>query len=884
MPCDGRASSGVLLVGEAPGETEARMGKPFIGAAGFYLDRVLKRGGLNRTTYAVHNVLSCRPPNNWLVGAPYEQAAITHCAPYLDRTIRDQNPKVLVALGNTALRRLVPSADGIARHRGFVLTTPDGRFVVPTFHPSYLLPRIGQENTSRFVGVVIRDLRRADYIAQHGFVRAPLNYLLDPPPDQFAMWIAECDRWAKTSSWPLLAFDIETPYKLKNKNEDDITDEKGETPDEQENGPPVGEPILRISFSYQAGTAVTVPWRGDYLAGIRHLLENALPKAVWNGVRFDVPVIESHGFRVGGRVYDFMWGFHVWQSDLPKGLEFASSLLTDLAPWKHLSDAQPAHYNAQDSDAQLRNGLALHAEMQATGQWDIFERHIVTLDKLLMEMGLHGVLIDRKAQDELREELERERDRFMRIAQTSVPESLKPRSEYKKLPDGAQEGAPGTFQFEQRIFEAREVPAEVKRCTHCGQLASNKTEHFKGGKKSNACKAAGATIERVPGLIHVYDEVEDFNPNSVQHLLAYAQHFKHPVPLNHQTKKPKLDKQAVETLARKYPTHAIYQAALGLRSVRKTLGTYVEGFRPDSKGLIHTTYGHHPSSLRLSSRNVNLQNVSHRGGVAYADRVRRTIIPRPGFIFVEADSAAIEAVMTGYFMGSAEYVALAKRGIHDYLNCFEHSVPFTDANILRSKGEWSSSRDRNKIVVHGTSYGMTPFLMHKQWPHIFPRVADAQAAQARFFAACPGLAEWQHSVRTFAHKNTFIENPWHYRHYFYDVFNKNTKGDVILGEDAKRCVSFLPQSSAAAFMKDNLIQLAESRFWPMPAIGLIHDSYCLEVREADQDEAVELLVQVLTRPIKEMNDLTIGCEVKVSLPDADGLRHWNHMVSVKKAA
>jgi uracil-DNA glycosylase family 4 len=464
VPCDGRASSGVLLVGDAPRETEARIGKPFVGAEGFYLDRVLKRGGLNRATFALHNVLSCRPPNNWLAGASYEQAAISHCSPYLDRTIRDQNPRVLVAFGNTALRRLVPEADGIARHRGFVLQAPDGRFVIPTFHPNFLLPRIGQDNTSRFIGVVIRDIRRATQIARDGFKRLPQNYLLDPKPDQFAAWITEFERWARTAAWPLLAFDIETPYKLKNQNEDDITDEKGDTADEPEDSEniPIGEPILRISFSYRAGEAVTVPWRGDYLAGIRALAKTDVPKAVWNGVRFDVPVIESHGFRVGGRIYDFMWGFHVWQSDLPKGLEFAASLLTDLTPWKHLSDAQPAHYNAQDSDAQLRNGLALRDEMTATGQWDIFERHIVTLDKLLMEMGAHGVLIDKDAQDGLRHELEGERDKYMRLAQQSVPEALKPRTEYKRLPDGSQfipEG--GYYQFERRVLIPR---LDQRRC------------------------------------------------------------------------------------------------------------------------------------------------------------------------------------------------------------------------------------------------------------------------------------------------------------------------------------------------------------------------------------------------------------------------------------
>jgi uracil-DNA glycosylase family 4 len=855
-----------MLVGEAPGEQEAIAGKPFVGAAGFFLDRILRRAGLNRATFALHNVLSCRPPNNHLVGAPYEQAAIAQCAPNLDRSIQAQQPNVIVALGNTALRRLIPTADSIHRFRGFVLHDEFGRPVVPTFHPSYLLPRLGQENTSRMVGVVIRDLRKAVRISERGFVRLKENYLLDPAPDAFAMWIAEFERAYANGQVQFLSFDIETPYKLKNKNEDDITDDE-EDADKAEL--PIAEPILRISFSYRVGTAVTVPWRGEYLQQIALLLGHPCAKAVWNGVRFDVPVIESHNVTVAGRIYDFMWGFHVWQSDLPKSLEFAASLLTDLMPWKHTSEEEPAKYNAMDADAQLRCGIALYDEMTASDQWDVFERHVVELDPLLMAMGKRGVLIDREAQDALRAELESARDSLITDAQLVVPKELLP-FEILKKPDSW------------GLYESIKLPSEkVKRCSACGALNITKGAHITKGGKKNPCH--GATVELVGGTQAAYKLTLDFNPNSVQSLLAYANHFKHPIPLNHKTKKPTLDKKAIERLKKtKGAKHPIYGIALKLRGVRKTLGTYVEGFAPDREGLIHTTFGHHPSSLRLSSRNVNLQNVSHRGGVAYADQVRACIIPRPGYVFVEADSSAIEAVMTGYFMGSAEYITLAKKGIHDYLNCFEHGVPFDADGIAKSKGEWKDARDRNKIVVHGTSYGMTPYLMHMQFPEIFPHVADAERAQRRFFDACPGLREWQHETRVFAHKQAFLQNPWHYRHYFYDVFaGKDRSGNYILGEDAKRCVSFLPQSSAAAFMKDNLIMLSKSRFWPMPAIGLVHDSYCLEVREDDVEEAIQLLIGVLTRPIPEMQGLVIGCDVKVSVPDKNGKRNWN---SMQKAA
>src|SRR4026208_908870 len=106
VPADGRMTADVLIVGEAPGEEEARKGKPFVGTSGKLLDMLLKRSGLSREQFAVHNVLSCRPPKNELRGASYERAAIAHCGPNLDETITKLKPKVIIALGNTALERL----------------------------------------------------------------------------------------------------------------------------------------------------------------------------------------------------------------------------------------------------------------------------------------------------------------------------------------------------------------------------------------------------------------------------------------------------------------------------------------------------------------------------------------------------------------------------------------------------------------------------------------------------------------------------------------------------------------------------------------------------------------------------------------------------------
>src|SRR3990167_7835139 len=179
----GSGANGILLVGEAPGAGEEREGLPFVGAAGRELDRVLARAGLQREAFRVSTVLACRPPGTKLSGASYELAAISHCTPNLDREIERMRPRVLVGLGETALRRLT-GLTGISRHRGFVLETKYGIWSLNTFHPSFLLPRRGEESSSKYVGVVALDLLRAVSISAQVFGREPMHYLLDPHPSE----------------------------------------------------------------------------------------------------------------------------------------------------------------------------------------------------------------------------------------------------------------------------------------------------------------------------------------------------------------------------------------------------------------------------------------------------------------------------------------------------------------------------------------------------------------------------------------------------------------------------------------------------------------------------------------------------------------------------
>jgi DNA polymerase len=131
----GNPQAELMFVGEAPGADEDEQGEPFVGRAGQLLTKIIEGMGLQRREVYIANVLKCRPPEN-RVPEPSEMA---NCLPYLLKQIELIQPKVIVALGATAVRGLLPAVPlGITKMRGNWYTYHDVP-MMPTFHPAYLL-------------------------------------------------------------------------------------------------------------------------------------------------------------------------------------------------------------------------------------------------------------------------------------------------------------------------------------------------------------------------------------------------------------------------------------------------------------------------------------------------------------------------------------------------------------------------------------------------------------------------------------------------------------------------------------------------------------------------------------------------------------------------
>ena len=124
-----------MLIGEAPGAEEDRLGDPFVGQAGRLLDNMLAAIGLDRgKNVYIANVLKCRPPGN----RNPEPEEVAKCSPHLLRQIELVNPKLILAMGRFAAQTLLETDASIASLRGR-LHRYAGRPCIVTYHPAYLL-------------------------------------------------------------------------------------------------------------------------------------------------------------------------------------------------------------------------------------------------------------------------------------------------------------------------------------------------------------------------------------------------------------------------------------------------------------------------------------------------------------------------------------------------------------------------------------------------------------------------------------------------------------------------------------------------------------------------------------------------------------------------
>lgn len=319
----------IAIVGEAWGEQEALIGKPFQGYSGQELTRMLQEAGLSRRDCFLTNVLALRPPNNDIqnlcvkkaeCGEAYEfprlgkvgQYLAPEYLPELERLrqeLETVRPNLVIALGATACWALL-GTNGIGGLRGTVATgTLFAGKILPTYHPSAVL------RNWAWRPIAIADLIKAKRESEYADIKRPRRFILVNPT------IEECLDWIAAHVKNECACDIETKYGM----------------------------IEMIGFSASAEHAMVVPFwdkskGGNYWPSPRiekdarnvvcSILENpSIVKIFQNGL-YDLQYLMKEGYRPRACLEDTMLYHHALYPEMQKGLGFLGSIYTSEPAWK----------------------------------------------------------------------------------------------------------------------------------------------------------------------------------------------------------------------------------------------------------------------------------------------------------------------------------------------------------------------------------------------------------------------------------------------------------------------------------------------------------------------------------------------------------------------
>ncbi|NTZ08669.1 UdgX family uracil-DNA binding protein [Burkholderia metallica] len=185
VPGTGPVDATIMLVGEQPGDQEDRAGLPFVGAAGRMLDRALDEAGIERTHVYLTNAVKhfkWEPRGKRRLHKTPAQREVAACRYWLERELEAVQPSVVVALGATALRAVLQDDDATLERTRAPVRTADGRLVVATYHPSYVLRTRGADSREHAYRTLVDALRTASRLARerrHG--GGPLNRLRTQP-------------------------------------------------------------------------------------------------------------------------------------------------------------------------------------------------------------------------------------------------------------------------------------------------------------------------------------------------------------------------------------------------------------------------------------------------------------------------------------------------------------------------------------------------------------------------------------------------------------------------------------------------------------------------------------------------------------------------------
>jgi DNA polymerase I-like protein with 3'-5' exonuclease and polymerase domains len=385
--------------------------------------------------------------------------------------------------------------------------------------------------------------------------------------------------------------------------------------------------------------------------------------------------------------------------------------------------------------------------------------------------------------------------------------------------------------------------------------------------------------------------VDPYNPLSSKQTLAYLKLKGYKIRKNRVTKKDSADEESLEQIATDLvkamlPEDPVLKKIIECRKYNKGIGYLYDSFL-GRDGRMHPQFTFIPDTGRLSSKNPNFQNVpAGKSNVQIekeiADAIRSTVIPTKGRVLIELDWKAIEALLTGFFADDPDYVRVSLMDPHSYLASFLVGKPadlsWDDDRLGRylkqiKKDHFFEREYLAKKANHSGNYGIGIKHLAEVLQSDFKTAKWVLEMMARAF---PKVHKWKETTRMQAHLEQQLMNPFGYTRAFFEVFKKNPKGEWIHGSEANEALAFLPQSTAAAMMRECLVILdalqGHTKYWWL--LITIHDSIVIECIEGLEKKVISEIKKIMERPWPELGNLTVQVDAKMGM-------NWSQMKELK---
>jgi uracil-DNA glycosylase len=395
VPGYGDINAPIVLVGEAPGATEEKQRRPFVGTSGRLLRDCALKTGIPEYQLYMTNVIKERPKNNVITPFFSKGKFTDRAQPYLQE-LREEllqtSANVIVPVGNVASAALC-GLESITKYRGSIMesTMLPGRKVIPTIHPAAALRMYIQKY------FITHDLKKALVQSEFPDIRLPQrNLIINPTMTDFCLWYTEFKNLCNLENLPKkISFDIEITGALE---------------------------LSCFALSYDYREAICVPVdhysAQDEMASIlilAEILEDPEMTIIGQNINFDLMfMIRKYNIHPRCRIEDTMIGHNVIYPDFPKGLDFLCSIYTDEPyykadgkEWRQIRDFPKFwRYNAKDATCTLEIWEnAIEPQLKMQGFWNTYRMDVEKHYPMFYPM-VRGVRADPPAVHKVKEDLE----------------------------------------------------------------------------------------------------------------------------------------------------------------------------------------------------------------------------------------------------------------------------------------------------------------------------------------------------------------------------------------------------------------------------------------------------------------------------------------------